>query len=220
VLLLWASYYNRRFVMELIEKNAVVTCACSGLGHAIASELIHAGASVTINDSDESHAIDVVGDLQGMSNDMIQRCNILEMNISKVSVDQVISESYLKNNDGVDILVNIIGCENNTSSPEETVEVNLDRLMKINRAFIPIMNHSNGEKIINVAVGEEYEKVVVAATRELAEELADQGINVNCICVDKSDSEKINKEVANIARLLSGPVSNHISGDVLHLSKL
>lgn len=204
--------------MELVEKNAVVTCACSGLGHAIASELIHAGASVTINDSDELHANDVVDDLKGMSNEMIQRCSVLDMNTSKESVEQVISESYLNNNDGVNILVNIIGCEHNASTSEDTVSADIDRLMEINRAFIPIMNHRDGDKIINVAVGMKLEKGVTTATKELAAELVKQGINVNCICVDKSDSEKINKEVADIARMLSGPVSNHINGDVIHLS--
>jgi NAD(P)-dependent dehydrogenase (short-subunit alcohol dehydrogenase family) len=207
--------------MELIEKVAVVTCVCTELGHAAARRLCKSGASVYINDADESHGSEIAKELGAIGVNYIQHSAIFRMDLSGDSKDRILSADFLEENERVDILVNIVGCAQIASkekSPDDFIQANMARLNNLNSAFIPFMNTRDGAKIINVSSDMSLEKELVASTKNLAVELADQRINVNCLCTEKTSSDQIQNEIAEIIWFLASSASNHITGQSLHMS--
>lgn len=209
--------------MDLIEKKAVITCVCSNPGNRVAHKLFNSGATVYVNDHHESHGQKVVKELQNMIKESSQECSFIKLDVGVNSPDKILPEDFVEKNGPVDILINIIGCnkddfENEIKTHNNFIHSHITKLININRAFIPTMKLPNGSKIINVVCDKSLEEDVIVYTKELANELANQKITVNCVSTGGSKSARIQDEIAEIILFMAGTATNHVTGQILHVN--
>jgi len=210
------------FVMEsyktsLKGKIAIVTGAGRGMGEAIAKKLSIFGATVIVNDLDESMMNKVVkeikisnGDALGYQADVGNYLQVEQM------VDEVVSKYG-----SIDILINNAGILRRRESIEEIDDKEWDLVMKINvkgvfncsKVVLKYMKEKKSGKIVNISSsagrstselgGAHYtasKAAVLGLTRHLAREAAPYNINVNSICPGLIDTPMI-RETTSIKEL-------------------
>lgn len=183
---------------------AIVTGSARGIGKAIALRFAREGACVVVQDLKEVEANEVVREIRedlGTESIFIKGDISLEGDIKNI-VEKTISEFGR-----IDILVNNAGISLMRKIPEATV-ADWDRLNNVNlrgvwlciREIVPHMMKQKYGKIVNIAsvsglVGYKWESIycatkggVINMTRELAVELCEHNINVNCICPGITDT--------------------------------
>ena len=177
--------------INLKNKVAVVTGGAQGFGLAIAKRFLVSGAQVVIWDIDEKILLSVE-----------------EKNITKIIVDvtsfQKIEEATketLSLFGRIDILVNNAGiagpsyttCEYPIEEWKKIIDIDLSGVFYCCKSIVPVMKKNNYGRIINIAsiAGKEgnpnampYSAAkagVIALTKSLGKELANNNIAVNCI---------------------------------------
>ncbi len=176
--------------MRGLEKRiAVVTGAASGIGRAIANRFAEEGVDVL--------GIDLkAGDMpENRSLAHHLQVDLTAMNCANLVLDLL--STYTKK---CDILVNAAGVsefglfdDEDSSVADRTMAVNLEAVVRITRALLPLLRQSNQGRIINIgSICSEYaspglsayvvsKHAVLGLTRALASELGSEGITVNCI---------------------------------------
>ncbi|MCK5566590.1 MAG: SDR family oxidoreductase [Actinomycetia bacterium] len=182
---------------RLSGKVAVITGGARGIGEGIAHRYAEEGADIIIADLKEKEATETISRIESFGRkgesfaaDATDEKQVIEL------VRYVIG-SFGK----IDILVNNAGISLMKKITEASVE-DWDKLNSVNlkgvwlcvRAVVPHMIKAGYGKIINISsisglVGYKWESIycstkggVINMTRELAVELAPEGIYVNCIC--------------------------------------
>ena len=177
--------------INLKNKVAVVTGGAQGFGLAIAKRFLASGAHVVIWDRDEKILLSVE-----------------EKNITKVIVDvtnfQKIEEATketLSQLGRIDILVNNAGIAGPSYTTweypieewQKVIDIDLNGVFYCCKSIVPVMKKNNYGRIINIAsiAGKEgnpnampYSAAkagVIALTKSLGKELANNNIAVNCI---------------------------------------
>lgn len=176
-------------------RHAVVTGGAAGIGLAIAHRLIEGGATVSLWDRDAAMLEDAL--------------KTFKQNVPHtVSVDVSLEESVnaardatLGAGDAIDILVNSAGITGPNTTVWDYPVADWDQVMSVNlrgpflccRAVVPVMRKKGYGRIVNIAsiAGKEgnpnasaysaSKAGVIALTKSLGKELAQTGINVNCI---------------------------------------
>jgi NAD(P)-dependent dehydrogenase (short-subunit alcohol dehydrogenase family) len=163
--------------------RALVTGGGSGIGRAIADELLAAGASVMTCDANPATNPDVVADVSDTSD-----------------VDKIFIQ-VAKQLGGLDLLVNNVGVPGPTAAVQDTDPDEFDRCVRINlgsafrctRLAVPMLRERKGS-IVNISstagiFGYPLRSGYVAAkwgvigmTKTWAMELGAEGIRVNAIC--------------------------------------
>ena len=182
--------------IDLQNRHAVVTGGAQGIGFAVAERLLSSGASVTLWDRDEALLTDAVKELGGGGNVDALTADVTDVpSISHAAA--ATAEKFGK----IDILVANAGI----SGPDlktweypvdvwkQIIEVDLIGVFLCCRAVVPFMLQHKYGRIVNVAsiAGKEgnpnasaYSSAkagVIAFTKSLGKEVADQNIAVNCI---------------------------------------
>ena len=172
-------------------KRALVTGAASGIGHAIATAFAEAGAVVTAADRNP--------EVSGLAAAMgARRAKILDVSAGS-AVDALISD-IVEDDGGLDILVCSHGIltqsptvDMSTERWQETIDVDLTGVFLLNRAALRPMLQQRSGRIINVASQlaikggvslAHYAAAkagVIALTKSIALETADQGVLANAI---------------------------------------
>ena len=171
---------------DFSNQTAVVTGAANGIGAAIATALLGAGARVYGWDLKAS-------DLEGVTG---HRVDVTDPSTIKAARDSVLAT------DGrIDILVNCAGIAGSTlpvveTDPDEwrrVVEVNLIGVYNVSRLVVPVLQRAGQGRVVNIAslAGKEgtpnasaYSAAkagVIAFTKSLGKELALSDIRVNAI---------------------------------------
>jgi 3-oxoacyl-[acyl-carrier protein] reductase len=179
-------------------KRALVTGAASGIGRAIATAFIDAGAVVTIADRNP--------DVTELATEIgAQRGEILDAT-SESAVDALVSH-IVGEDGGLDILVCSHGiltqspaAEMSTERWQETIDVDLTGVFLLNRAALrPMLEQRNG-RIINIASQlaikggaslAHYAAAkagVIAMTKSIALETSEHGVLVNAIAPGPIDT--------------------------------
>lgn len=160
----------------------IVTGAAGALGSAVATHFSDRGATVA--------GLDVI------ERDDIIACDLFDQTSCRSAVDLV-----LKNHQKVDVLANVAGGFAMGDAVHETEASTWDLMHKLNTgsvvhmaaATVPAMLATGGGKIINVAARAGLrgaatmgayvasKSAVIRLTETMAEELKEQGINVNCV---------------------------------------
>jgi 3-oxoacyl-[acyl-carrier protein] reductase len=172
-------------------KRALVTGAASGIGHAIAAAFVEAGAVVTAADCNP----EVIGLAAAMG---AQRAKILDVSAGS-AVDALVSDIVAQDG-GLDILVCSHGiltqsaaADMSTERWQETIDVDLTGVFLLNRAALRPMLEQRSGRIINIASQlaikggvslAHYAAAkagVIAMTKSIALETADQGVLANAI---------------------------------------
>lgn len=175
-------------------KVAVVTGGAQGIGLAVVERLLASGASVAIWDMDaevSSAAAERLG----------ERAHAYTVNVSDTLATAEVAEQVEKDLGSIAILVNSAGIAGSNAKvidydPGEwrrIIEINLTGTFNVNRAVLPQMVANGYGRIVNIAsvAGKEgnpnaaayssSKAGVIALTKSLGKEHADQDIAVNCV---------------------------------------
>jgi 3-oxoacyl-[acyl-carrier protein] reductase len=182
--------------IDLHGQFAIVTGGARGIGYAIAERLLDSGAACCLWDRDEAELAAAARRLSAQGT-----VHTVAVDVSNPEAVRVAAEATLRLNDRTDILVNNAGIAGATRrtwelTPEEwqvVLQVNLFGVFLCCRAIVPRMLEQQYGRIVNVAsiAGKEgnpntshYSATkagVIALTKSLGKEVAQDGILVNCI---------------------------------------
>jgi 2-dehydro-3-deoxy-L-rhamnonate dehydrogenase (NAD+) len=189
----------RRFLMnqiDLAHRHAIVTGGAQGIGFSVAQRFLSSGASVTLWDRDREllatamRGLDGCGDVDMVTADVTDADSVLDA-----------TAATAKKFGKIDILVanagisgpNLKCWEYPVEVWKQIIDVDLTGVFLCCRAVVPFMLQQKYGRIVNVAsiAGKEgnpnasaYSAAkagVIALTKSLGKELADQNIAVNCI---------------------------------------
>jgi len=182
--------------IDLAGRCAVVTGGAQGIGRAIAERLLRSGARVALWDVDKARLEVTAGELSGVGD--VRRYVVDTTDAEQV---QRAADDVVRTMNRLDILVASAGIAGpNAKSWEypidvwqQIVQVNLNGVFYCCRAVIPHMLRQDYGRIVNIAsiAGKEgnpnasaysaSKAGVIALTKSLGKELAQQRIAVNCI---------------------------------------
>ncbi|MDD3996232.1 MAG: SDR family NAD(P)-dependent oxidoreductase [Sphaerochaetaceae bacterium] len=208
---------RRRF----IGKNAIVTGASQGIGYAMAKALAEEGGTVYILDID---------DVAGREAEQLFRKAELDVTFFKCDITDERALSVVRQKIPVEtlhVLLNNAGIELNNPIQDTTVEawdrvssVNLRGPFLVTKTFLPLLEAANGAAIVNTSsisglIGWPDSAAycatkggVVALTKQLACDLAQKQIRVNCICPGTTRTPMIGRLIG------TGPLAEKESEEI------
>ena len=174
----------------------MVTGAAQGFGRAIAERFLESGALVSLWDMDAELTAATAGELSSKG-----RVHAVAVDVSNLATVEAATAQTAQAFGGIDILVANAGITGPNSKtweypPEEfsrVVEVDLLGVFYCCRAIVPIMRAQNYGRIVTISsvAGKEgnpdasaysaAKAAVIALTKSLGKELANENIAVNCI---------------------------------------
>lgn len=180
-------------MFSLVGKNALVTGATGGLGHAIAKKLHQAGANVVISGTRENI-------LQELATELKERVIVIPANL-KNSEDIIGLYAKAEEKTGqIDIIVCNAGITRDNllirmseQEFDEVINVNLKAVWLLNREAAKAMTKRRNGRIINISsvVGESgnfgqtnyaaAKAGIIGMTKSVALECATRGVTANCI---------------------------------------
>src|SRR2546423_2070462 len=238
---------------ELAGKVAIVTGAGRNIGRAIALTLAEGGASIVVNArSNRTEADAVAREIEATGGKALVHIG----DVSDVAAVQAMADAAMKQFGRIDILVNNAAlrrekpfAEMSYAAWREILDVTLDGTFHCVKACLPALQKSGHGTIVNIGglsahSGAKNRAHVVTAkagivglTRALANDLAADGITVNCVVPgligtprpkDKPEpahhltygtitGEKGRPEdVAAMVRFLCSPAARYINGQAIH----
>lgn len=182
--------------LDLKGKHGIVTGGARGIGFAIATRLLHSGASVCLWDRDAEALKDASQKLSALGTVTTQTVDLTDP--AAVSAAAAATKQQLGS---IELLVNNAGIAGANAklweyTPEQwlaVVNTNLNAVFYVCRAVVPIMLEKQYGRIVNIAsiAGKEGNPAashysaakagVIGLTKSLGKELAKEGILVNCI---------------------------------------
>jgi len=181
-------------INSLKNKRALVTGAGQGLGEAITRHLIEAGADVAIHYRSSAAGAQ---SLREHAQRLGRRAEIFQAHLTDEAAAARLVEDAVRFLGGLDVLVNNAGDLVQRRSIEQldpdywarTLAVNLNSMVWVTRAAVPVLAKAGGASIVNLAslAGRKgghpgslaystAKGAVLTWTRALAAELADRGI--------------------------------------------
>jgi 3-oxoacyl-[acyl-carrier protein] reductase len=140
-------------MLDLIGKIAIVTGGTRGIGRAIASSLVSAGAKVAITARSEQELAKTVSELKGAGNAAGYVCDVRDYNQVKSTFARIAADLG-----GVDILINnagigIFSTVESTSVEDfrAVLETNVFGVFYCCHEAIPLMKQRGGGYIINIS---------------------------------------------------------------------
>ena len=185
-------------------KVAIVTGGGSGIGRATACRLAGEGAEVVVGDVDEAR----LDELQAELADDGVRVTTLRCDVALAADAAQLVTTAIEHHGRLDFVVNNAAIGGPSAAIEHVDEDTWDRVVAVNlksmfllsRAAIPHVKAAGGGAIVNVASIHALASApgaapyaaakggVLALTRQVALEVADDGIRVACICPGPTDT--------------------------------
>jgi glucose 1-dehydrogenase len=182
-------------VIDLSGKKALVTGAGMGIGQGIAIELARGGADVAVHYA-HTEPQETVREIQASG----RKSATVHGDLSKAGECERVVEEAASSLGGLDVLVNNAGVtraldflETDEATYDEMFDLNMKGYFFCARRAVPFMLEAGGGSIVNItsihgfagfprhAAYAATKGAINAFTRELAIELADQGVRVNAI---------------------------------------
>ena len=180
---------------DLSKRVAIVTGGAQGFGFAIAERFIKSGAKVIIWDIDQKTAEEAVKKINS-KNCIYQIVNVKDFDQISKNMKKV-ENKFSK----IDIFINNAGitgsnvaiADYSVEEWKKVIDLNLNSVFYCCKAVIPYMIKKNYGRIVNIAsvAGKEgnpnagayssSKAGVIALTKSLGKELAQQNITVNCV---------------------------------------
>ena len=184
--------------MNFTDKTVIVTGAAGAIGRGVAAAFARAGAEVFITDLTQDSVDSAVNEI----NTGQISCRGLAADVTNPrQVKDVVTAALNALGEKIDILVNVAGIVGQ-AKVEDITEDDWDRMFQVNckgtflfiKNVVPVMKKNKFGRIINFssksgktgsALMTHYsaaKAAIIGLTQALAYELADHGINVNCLC--------------------------------------
>ena len=189
--------------MRLAGKAAIVTGGGSGIGKAIAAAFVREGAKVAICGRNARRLVQAASDIG-------PQCLALTADVSRSDEIARVVKQTLEKFERLDILINNAGillagtAESLTDEQwEQTFNTNVRGVWQLSRAALPHMRRAGSGSIINIAsvlsslgarnrVAYAASKgAVLAMTRAMALDHAEENIRINCICPGIVETEMV-----------------------------
>ncbi len=182
---------------DLVGKISIVTGSAMGIGREVALRLARDGSDVVIVDIEKEPAQEVVKEIRSMG----RKSLFFEVDVARWDQVRAMADEVLKDFHRVDILINNAGIVGPVVPVWEYPVEDWDRVMEVNmkgiflgcKAIIPSMLKRKSGRIVNIAsiAGKEgnprmsayssSKAAVIAFTKAMAKEVAQQNIVVHCV---------------------------------------
>ncbi len=203
---------------QLTDKVALVTGAASGIGLAIARDLVQQGAHVILTDVDTER-----GQAEAAR---LANARFISSDLSDPTAIQRLMDAVQNDEGKVDILVNNAGIQHVAPIVEfpmekwqQIITIMLTAPFALTKAVLPDMYRQRWGRIVNIASvhavrASAYKSAYVAAkhgllglTRVTALEGAEHGVTCNAICPSYVRTPLVEKQIADQARIHHIPES-------------
>lgn len=232
-------------MIDLSGKVSVITGGSRGIGAATAIMFAKAGSDIAINyNIREDSAYKVEQNVKNIG----KTCVTIQANLAVTSDVERFLDEIIDRFSRIDILVNNHGIWNEDDIPvsemteeawDEMMDINLKSYYLLSRNVVKVMRRQGGGKIINLSStagqrGEAYHShyaatkgAVIAFTKSLATELADENILVNAVapgwvdtdmCTGVFSDPKMKQEIIDGIPLKRIPPPEDIAGPILFLA--
>jgi NAD(P)-dependent dehydrogenase (short-subunit alcohol dehydrogenase family) len=214
--------------MRLKDQVAIVTGGASGIGRETCKLFVAEGATVMIADLVSEAAEGLAAELRAQGYEVAA----MAVDVTNMEEAQNLAETTVSNFGRIDILANIAGgsagpviktkyssfAESSKERWDEMVGLNLYGTLNCTRVVVNHMIERQRGKIINIAsvagvIGmqkaAEYAAAkggVIAFTKTLAKELAQYGINVNCISPGVIGTPRVRESAADMLQTWLGGI--------------
>lgn len=241
--------------LDFSGKTVLVTGGGRGIGRACAEAFAGAGASVVIAEIDETSRADFAS---AHPDALAVRCDVTKAADVRALAEQV-RERFGK----LDVLINNVGHFLHAKpfdalSDEEVdaiVEINFGQVMRVTRAMLPLLRAAApGSSVVNVTSIEAYRGIpncsvygackaaVAGLTKCLALELAPEGIRINDVAPETTDTPQVAldymippenrahmdkwiplgrfgkpEDIAGAALYLASPLASWVTGTAIHV---
>ena len=215
--------------LELTGKKAIVTGGSRGIGKAVVRQLALEGVDVGIAARDEQRIADATAELSALTGRLVvgRSCDTGEDESVRAMVAELSGALG-----GVDILVNAAAMPGGVVAPPKLADITTDALwaevntkvmgyLRCAREVAPLMVAQGWGRIVNVsglaarqagsAIGSIRNVAVAAMTKNLADELGPQGINVTVVHPGATRTERMSDDTA--ARMTGNAIGRVVDAD-------
>lgn len=215
--------------LELTGKKAIVTGGSRGIGKAVVRQLALEGAEVGIAARDEQRIAGATAELSELTGRRVvgRSCDTGDDESVRAMVAELSGALG-----GVDILVNAAAMPGGVVAPPKLADITTDALwaevntkvmgyLRCAREVAPLMAARGWGRIVNVsglaarqagsAIGSIRNVAVAAMTKNLADELGPQGINVTVVHPGATRTERMSDDTA--ARMTGNSIGRVVDAD-------
>lgn len=242
-------------MIDFTGKRVLVTGGGVGIGRGIAEAFAQAGAQLFIAEIDPARAADVAAAIPSAE---VIVCDVLDRSVPAMLAERIGAAAGR-----LDVLVNNVGhfvhalpfAMLSGEQADEILDVNLGQLLRMTAAMLPLLREAApGSSIINVTSIEAYRGIpycsvyaaakagIAGFTKSLALELAPEGIRVNDIAPETTDTPQVALDVmippenranadkwiplgrfgrpedcAGAALYLASPLASWVTGTAIHV---
>jgi 3-oxoacyl-[acyl-carrier protein] reductase len=196
-------------VLEFGGRVVLITGGGAGIGRETALMFGHLGASVVVLEINAKHAGGVRAELDGEGIDAL----VIEGDVGDPATVDALAEAIGERHGKLDVLVNNVGHFVTRPTPferitddqlDELYRVNLKHIFLVTRSMLPLLRKaSSGASIVNISSIEGFRGIpgfvpygtfkaaVTGFTMSLALELGPEGIRVNAVAPETTDSAQV-----------------------------
>ena len=140
---------------RLADRTAVLTGAGSGIGRALAHDLASRGTHLALVERDEARLAEVAGEVRGRAN---VRVTTHALDVTDRDGSTALPAAVEAAHGGADLLFNNAGIalegrfdQLSEADYDRVMEVNFHAVVRLTRAFLPLMKRSDDARIVNVS---------------------------------------------------------------------
>lgn len=214
--------------MRLRDKVALVTGAADGIGAATAERFAEEGAAVVLADIDEAGGIAVRDRILAAGG----RAVFVRADISQEPDAAAPAEAARRAFGALHVLVNnaatfvLQGIDASAADWRRSLDVNVVGTALVTRAAVPLIAASGGGAVVNLASISSFvaqpnfvtysatKAAILQMTRNLALDLAPQGIRVNCVCpgtiLTRASRDHMERTGTTLEQFIAGEAPKHV----------